>query len=355
MKPSDCFIVAASEIIDGSGNLEETNRLRDLIQRHGLKQHELKIAPLKMGWREPIPPHYLRGGASGIVALNLAKAALENAACDAAIISGRDFIRTEFAADKAARNRLMAAYGDDLVTVYTKLAHAFIVHHGLSPEVFKKTAALLFENYYRTWNRLHPASARPMDKWFTPVSDLFRGVDCANPSVDYEGCLVLMTTRAADTCQIPPSHRVSVMAAQTAEACADESENIPKVAAYDHLAKAVKAAEAEAGISLARAFLDGAAWLDVYTCYPVVPMAFLLKSGIAPDFDAIPALLEKHDITITGGLNLAKAPWSNTALSSTIQMTRLLRSDRSRTVGILHGNSGFGYQQGVAVLGGSMR
>ena len=64
----------------------------------------------------------------------------------------------------------------------------------------------------------------------------------------------------------------------------------------------------------ARAFARGDAVIEAYTCYPVAPLGFLLASGIVQSLDEVESLLASREITVTGGMNLARAPWNNPAL-----------------------------------------
>jgi hypothetical protein len=80
----------------------------------------------------------------------------------------------------------------------------------------------------------------------------------------------------------------------------------------------------------------------------VVPIAFLLATGLARDAREIKALLGAHPVTITGGLNLGRAPWNNSTLSAIVQATETIR-DGTPVVGV-HSNAALGYKQGFAVL-----
>ena len=60
-------------------------------------------------------------------------------------------------------------------------------------------------------------------------------------------------------------------------------------------------------------------------------------------------VIEGHPITVTGGMNLAGAPWNNPALHALIVMhERLLEGPEE--CGLVHGNGGVGGYQGVAIL-----
>jgi hypothetical protein len=48
-------------------------------------------------------------------------------------------------------------------------------------------------------------------------------------------------------------------------------------------------------------------------------------------------------------MNLAKAAWNNPALNSLILMHHRL-CDSSQKIGLIHGNGGLGYRQGVAII-----
>tara|TARA_B100000809_G_C15051718_1_gene499142 strand:+ start:796 stop:939 length:144 start_codon:yes stop_codon:yes gene_type:complete len=47
-------------------------------------------------------------------------------------------------------------------------------------------------------------------------------------------------------------------------------------------------------------------------------MAFLLVSGLVDALEDIPNFLAQHLITITGGMNLAKAGWNNPAFNALV-------------------------------------
>ena len=65
--------------------------------------------------------------------------------------------------------------------------------------------------------------------------------------------------------------------------------------------------------------------------------------------EEISEFLNEHTITVTGGMNLARAPWNNPALNGLITMYHRLCSG-TETYGMVHGNGGLGYRQGVALV-----
>jgi hypothetical protein len=79
-----------------------------------------------------------------------------------------------------------------------------------------------------------------------------------------------------------------------------------------------------------------------------VPIAFLLATGLARDTDDVKRLLRAHPVTISGGLNLGRAPWNNSTLSTLIQATEMIRAG-TPVIGV-HTNAALGYKQGFAIL-----
>ena len=78
-------------------------------------------------------------------------------------------------------------------------------------------------------------------------------------------------------------------------------------------------------------------------------MAFLLVSGLVEVLEDIPDFLAEHSITITGGMNLARAAWNNPTLNALVLMHHRL-CDGPEKLGLIHGNGGLGYRQGVAIV-----
>ncbi|MBF0367601.1 MAG: hypothetical protein HQK50_18645, partial [Oligoflexia bacterium] len=239
---------------------------------------------------------------------------------------------------------LMNISGASVLDSYNLLAKRFLLTQGITASDFKTLAHSLFENYERTWRargRGHQDKASADEKWFAPVSSLFRGVDCANPVVDFEGGLLLGSTP-------PHQEGIEVLSAVVETLPLDGPAAIEALVSYSHLEHALKRAQLYAGISLTAKAEEQALLLEVYSCFPVVPLAFLLKSKLIPGLKSAPAFLSTHAITVTGGMNLAKAPWNNPALHALVVMCEQLRHNQQ--IGLVHGNGGLGYKQGVAIL-----
>jgi hypothetical protein len=346
------FIVEADYRVDGVGDLSRTHRVREALKKTASKVREFEIASIKDGWQTPLPENRLRCACSPMIAILEAQRLFSRQEADAVVIRGRDFIRSEFRDRKAERKRLMHLYGEDghILDAYNRLAHAFLSHWRIAPEEFRDLAGALFENHFRVWRRRHPNAERPEGKWFEPVTDLFRGVDCANPSVDFEGCLIIATGEAAKRCGIAPESCVRIAGCRVEQACEDTLESIPRVVPYRHLRAAFEKTCDQAQVDFREAFLSGKALLEVYTCYPVVPLGFLLATGFAGSIREIREFVAGCPLTITGGLNLAKAPWNNTTLYAIAEMANRLKMGDAPCLGGIHSVGALGYKQAFAIL-----
>jgi len=76
-----------------------------------------------------------------------------------------------------------------------------------------------------------------------------------------------------------------------------------------------------------------------------------LAAGFVSNINEIGDFLKHHEITVTGGMNLARAPWNNPALNGLIAVTEQLVKGHAQ-YGVVHGNGGIGEAQGITVLEG---
>lgn len=344
------LIAASGRIVDGSGDLEPVHSLENRLRTAGLRVREVYTASLKMGWQTGLPENYLFGACSPMQAVLMARSLFDCDQADALILRGEDRLMSDYT--KEERQRLMQCYvrGQTHLDGYLKLAEYFAIHRGIPKDEFHTIAESLFSNYARTANRRCIRYPEPGAKWFGYINEYFRGVDCANPYIDFSGAIVVLTTSAADLCEVPDESRTHVLGTQLREVGADGLEYIRRVAAYDHLEEVYRDTCDQAATDFSSEFLAGQALLEVYTCYPVVPMAFLLTTGLVANASEIPSFLEEYEITVTGGLNLSRAPWNNTTLNNIIAMIEVLGQDHSIKLAGIHGNGSLGYQQGFMVL-----
>ncbi len=350
-------IVAAAKTQDNQGSLAHCLDLEARIRAQGVAVHELVIEPLSTDWHSPEPEDHFRSGCAPIEALARARELIGEGA-PAVLIRGEDKIKSGYSRDD--RLRLMAVYGQDypLTEAYTDLAENFLARQDQSADTFRDLARHLFENYRATYLAQPGAAARggpgegpalPAEHWHAPVTRLFRGVDCANPMVDFSGRLLVCSDAMTRDLGVARSECIDIRGMGLRRLAGDGRDYIDEIAGYDHLRQAYRECCEMAGIDFARRFRAGDALLEAYTCFPVVPMAFLLVSGLVDVLDAMPQFLARHSVTITGGMNLARGAWNNPALNGLISMHhRLLAGEES--IGLVHGNGGLGYRQGVAIL-----
>ncbi len=346
------FIIAADKIVDGQGNLDHCKSLEQKIQQLGFNIQQLEIDPLRADWHRPEEVGHFRSGCAPIEALTEALQLINNGG-KAVVIHGQDHIKSDYS--RGERQQMMAVYGADypLTQAYTELSYEFMRQHDLSAEQFKRMAAALFENHKTSYLDYVAANdldeALPDERWYQPVTDLFRGVDCANPVIDFCGRVLICSESLMQTLAIDTNQATEIRSVGLGRLNEDGKAQIKAIAEYAHLRQAYQQACTEAEVDFAAALQQGEALLDVYTCYPVVPMAFLLHSGLINSLDELPDFLAKHKITVTGGMNLARGAWNNPALNGLITMHHRLINE-SQTLGLVHGNGGLGYRQGAAIL-----
>ncbi|MFA9480297.1 hypothetical protein ACERK3_18645 [Phycisphaerales bacterium AB-hyl4] len=348
---SRSYITAAARVVDGQGTLQTVHQQWSHLREQGARRIELVIDPLHTGWDTPVQANHFRSGCGPIEALARADELIRAGRADAVLITGEDNLRSQYAHDKPLRQRLMSIYDNcPLPQAYTLLARAFMRLHGIGDVRFMQLAHTLYDNYVRTAQR-QGRYKPPPPAAFEMVTDLFRAVDCANPVIDFAGAVIV----ASDTCLRDDTHRIAVLGVGLGQT-RDGPAHVDDIARYDHLARACVTAYEQAGVDLGDAFRRHRALIEVYTCFPVAPLGFLLATGIARDVADIPAVLASYEITVAGGMNIGRAPWNNPALNALVAMCDRLRENAISGVacprlGAVHGNGGLGYRQGVAMLG----
>lgn len=345
------WVVEAQRVINGIGSLESVLQLEAQVAQLDAVVRPLTIDPLAVDWHSPLAPGHYRSGCAPLEALAEARRLIGGGECDAVVIQGCDPLASGY--DRAERLRRMAIYGPDypLTQAYNDLAEAFIARRGGDRQAFIRCRDALYRNYERTYLEAAPSLRNPLPaaRWFEPVTSLFRGVDCANPVVDFEGRVLLCSDPVRQQLELGHFEPLKLAGVGLGQLTLDGAAAIDAIAEYEHLRQAFVACETQAGMDLARGVLERELLLEVYSCYPVVPMAFLLRSGIAASLDSLATLLETLQVTVTGGMNLARAPWNNPALNGLVTLCEEI-GVRGKAGGLLHGNGGLGYRQGVALL-----
>ncbi len=338
-------IIAGDRIQDGIGSHAESEKLISRAKKMNLRVHTLEIVTLAKRWEDKLSPNEFKSGASAMAAIEKARSLLAKKKVDLVVIQGRDFLKSEY--DRREREKFMRLYEGKFTPLdgYDRLVPLFLKHHKLSEEYFFIIRDALFKNYLKTFKGELPDS-----RWLRPLTKFFRGVDCANPNVDYSGQIVLATEKTADRLKIPEKKRVTILGNAFTKLSVDGLESLPKIAPYLHLRRTINKALGEAKINFPKEFLKKCALLDAYTCYPVVPMGLILRLGLVKKLNDIPELLENYEVTVTGGLNLGKAAWNLTSLNGIIVMREKLLSSRRHRFGLVHGNGSLGNQQGITLL-----
>lgn len=344
---TNSIIIAAQRSVDQQGDLEDCLCLIEQAQSLKLRISHLEIDPLSVDWNSRIKANHFRTGCGPIEALSVANRMISQQEVDVIVIHGRDFLRSEHS--QSDRHTRMAIYGDDysLPEAYTLLAKHFCQQQGLSLEEFCILRDQVFDNLKQTAEE--KSLKLPDKRWFEPLTELFRGVDCANPVIDFEGIVILCHPDMLRQLK-PMISPIEVKAVGIGLTDEDGPEQATNLANYHSLEKALHYAQVQSGLVMAETIRDPNIRLDAYTCYPIVPLALLLKSGAANTPEEVTALLQSKPLTQTGGMNLARAPWNNPALNGLIAMCESLQQDPIGSLGLVHGNGGLGYKQGIAIL-----
>ncbi len=299
-----------------------------------------------------------KSGASPIQALADAKELIECGLYDAVLIFGYEPLLTNKQIfGKEAVTKAMSIFEDhSIIQCYNEMAHRLCRELGLTEKEFVRLFDQLFMNYYKTYKRVAESEisqdrGRKLDDHH---GDLFKLTDCANPNIDFSGGMILANEDTANFLQIPEKDKIKVSGVKyfSVEGSPQRIDNIvgkKEHNIFPHLRNAFLQAQGQSKINVVEEFKKRNLYLEVYTCYPPVPIAFLTATGMIETIDQLPELLEGYEITITGGMNFARAPWNNPALNGIIDMYQKLQ-EGTVSYGLVHGNGGIGETQGVAIL-----
>lgn len=339
------LIISGEKIVDGKGSFSESEKILKLAEKKHLRVTNLEIVNLAKRWEDKLSPGQFKSGASAMAAIGQARKLLQSKKADVVVIKGEDQLKTGY--DRVVREKFMHLYEKNATPLqgYNQLVPLFLEKNKISEEKYFEIREAFFENYLRTWQ-----GPLPDARWYLPLTKYFRGVDCANPNVDYSGRIILTSEKIADTLKVPVKKRVLITGNAFTKLAVDGLASLPKVSTYQHLKKTITKALKEAKLDFRKEFLKKNALLDAYTCYPVVPMGLILKLGLVKNADEIPEFLKDYEVTVTGGLNLGKAAWNLTSLNALIVMREKLLSSKKAKWGLVHGNGSLGNQQGITIL-----
>jgi len=298
-----------------------------------------------------------KSGAGPIQAIFDAKELIESGKYDAAIIAGYEpLLTSKRKYGKEKIEKAMQIFEDqNLMACYNDLARRMSQEMGWTREQFLFLADKLYENYLRTYSmntgsQVGYCRGKPMDLY---QADWFRLTDCANPNIDFCGCIIVANDACAESLKIDSDSNITIAGAayRLKIGSPNHINDIigNKKALFYHLQQAVIAAQEEAAMSILSELEKGNLLMEAYTCYPPIPIAFLLTIGQYSTFDEIVKMLEKYSITITGGMNFSRAPWNNPAFRAMIDMYHKMKEGEFG-YGVVHGNGGIGEAQGVVIL-----
>jgi hypothetical protein len=354
-------IVGSAARVDGAQRYATGLTAAEASSETSLRHETLTISPLGEDWHTPLAAGRFRCGSGPIDALERAVALLRGGEADLVSITGEDPLRTGYTRDERVSRMDIYPELDSVAHGYDKLACLYLERKGIDRARFIGLRDALFDNYLKTFLAQKGARA-PSPVWFEPVTDLFRGVDCANPVIDFKGELLLATQETARRlCKqgaagpAGPAGKaaektVEIAGVATAALDRDGPRALEEIAEFRHLRRAVELAQKRAGVDISKAFNAGEVYFEAYTCFPVIPLALLLEAGISEvDGEGLEELVATKPLTITGGMNLARAPWNNPALRGLIAMHHKLL-EGGKSLGIVHGNGGLGFSQGIAIL-----
>jgi hypothetical protein len=343
------YILEAERFVDvPNPNSRVTAKLAEW-QRQSYRVIKLTIDPLAAGWSTPLEPHHYRSGCAPLEALHQARELLKTDSCEVVVLECIDLLRSTYAGNKGARQKLMEIYGPlSIPEGYTRLAYDFLEREKITEAQFEKFSSELFANFQRTARRWGLPVNPPAERW-AKLTSLFREVDCANPVVDFTARVALGSSRILPRLGLNAKSTVQVRGISVNTCSEDGPSFISQISRYSHLGQAFSEACRESSVDFLKEFQKGQALLEVYSCFPIVPLAFLLKCGFMARITDCRKFLADHEISITGGMNLAKAPWNGPVLNAIVALVERMTAEKIRYGGV-HGNGGLGYKQGFAIF-----
>ena len=297
-----------------------------------------------------------KSGASPVQALSDAKELIDHDLYDAVFIFGYDpLLSNRHVYGKDIIKQAMDIFnGRSILECYNLIAHKMCEEMGICKELFFQLTDGLHRNYLRTYTKkIGREVLYDRGRLLNDLNgDLFRITDCANPNVDFAGGVIIVNDETVDFLNIENEKvKVSGVRYSMVEGI---PENIDKIVGckdnlFTHLRSSFLEAQHQANINVVQEFKNENLLLELYTCFPPIPLAFLLTTKMVESVSELPQFLSSYEITVTGGMNFAKAPWNNPALNGLIDMCKAMRKGVKK-YGLIHGNGGIGEIQGVAIL-----
>ena len=297
-----------------------------------------------------------KSGASPVQALFDAKELINTDLYDAVFIFGYDPLLTnkQLYGKEVIKQAMDIFSGRSILECYNLISHKMCEEMGISKEFFFQLTDDLYRNYQKTYARkTRREISYDRGRLLNDLNgDLFRITDCANPNIDFAGGVILVNDKTADFLNIKDG-RVKVSGVKY-KMVSGIPEDIDKIVGYKdniftHMRSSFLEAQHQAKINVIKEFKNNNLLLELYTCYPPIPLAFLLTTKMVENIKELPEFLSNYELTITGGMNFARAPWNNPALNGLIEMYKTMKS-ATIPYGLVHGNGGIGEIPGVAIL-----
>lgn len=297
-----------------------------------------------------------KSGASPVQALFDAQELIHHDLYDAVFIFGYDTLLTDKQVyGKDVIKQAMDIFnGRSILECYNLISHKMCEELGISKEFFFQLTDGLYINYRNTFSKntsegVSYERGRLLDNL---DGDLFRITDCANPNIDFAGGVIIVNDNTASFLNAK-DERVRVSGVKCSMVTGSP-QTIDKIVGhgdhlFPHLRRSFLEAQDQANMNVLEELKNKNLRLELYTCFPPVPLAFLLTTKMVDSKSELPDFLLKYDITITGGMNFAGAPWNNPALNGLIEMVKIMRKGGEK-YGLVHGNGGIGEIQGIAIL-----
>lgn len=340
-------IIGLDQIVNGVGNFQETDKI--LREAKNLRTKSLELMPLSRGWDTELAENEFRSGASAVEALAFAERLLDTSGVDLVIIHGQDHLASQYSSQERKEGMRILKEKVSPMEAYSSLTETYLKNKEIKVSTYLEICRELFANYRRTWEKVHHTSLEISENWEKFITTYLRGVDCANPNIDFQGRLLVTNEKSARELRIPSNAQLKVRSVVFKGIGTDSVRDLPEIAKFTHLKEGYKELEKKAELEFKTEFLSGNALVDVYTCFPVVPLAFLLETGLT-DLAGLAEFLKRFEITTFGGLNLARAPWNLTGLRSIIEMNKRLTGSARPRYGLVHANGSIGQAQGLVLL-----
>ncbi|TGE33642.1 hypothetical protein [Desulfosporosinus sp. Sb-LF] len=297
-----------------------------------------------------------KSGAGPVQALFDAKELINHNLYDAVFIFGYEpLLKNKHFYGKDVIKQAMDIFnGRSILECYNLISHRMCEEMGISKELFFQLTDGLYRNYLKTYAKnLNEEVPYVRGRLLDDLNgDLFRITDCANPNIDFAGGIIIVNDKTADSLNIKNEKvKVSGVKYNMVEGIPGNIREIVgnQDGIFSHLRNAFLEAQHQAKINVIKEFRNSNLLLELYTCYPPIPLAFLLTTKMVGSIRELPQFLSSYEITITGGMNFARAPWNNPALNGLIEMCKTMNKGNVK-YGLVHGNGGIGEVQGVAIL-----